>query len=309
MVTSVTDSTLISSTSAGLSHRVETAGEISSATTEDRRATPESTPDLMGLLRALRSRWRLAVLGGLLCTSLTAVTVYFLLPPSSYSTSALVFVAASRPKEVFDTRESNVAYATYQETQVTLAKSRKVIEAVLKNENVAELAAVRRHRDPIDWLGSQIKVDFPRGSEILKISLTGPYPPHELELLVNAVTDAYMGEIVEQESRERIARLGRLKSLFDELQAELRKKRKEYKDLAESMGASSKQNAAFKQQVLIEQLGQARQELLRLKSDLRNSQARVKILQARQEEERDSGEASSPLSAREQSRRTPKSSR
>ena len=239
------------------------------------------TPDLLGLLRALRRRWKLAVLGGLICSTLTAAAVFFFLPPSKYSTSALVFVAANRPKEIFDTRESTVAYATYQETQVTLAKSRRVMEAVLKQEAAAKLASVRKQDDPIAWLSDQIKVDFPRGSEILKISMTGAYPPRDLEILVNLVTDAYMGEIVEQEGLERVARLERLKSLFDNLQKDLRRKRQEYKQLAESMGASNKQNAAIKQQMLIEHLGQSRQELLRLKSDLRSAQARLKIIKSR----------------------------
>ena len=131
---------------------------------------------LTGLIRALRRRWKLAVLGGLICSSLAAAAVYFFLPPSNYTTSALVFVAASRPKEIFDTRESNIAYATYQETQVTLAKSRKVIESALKQDAVTKLASVRKQEDPIDWLSNQIKVDFPRGSEILRISVTGGLP-------------------------------------------------------------------------------------------------------------------------------------
>jgi hypothetical protein len=62
----------------------------------------------------------------------------------------LVFLAASRPKEIFETREINVAYATYQETQVTLAKSRKVIEAVLTQDSVAKLTSVRKQEDPVD---------------------------------------------------------------------------------------------------------------------------------------------------------------
>src|SRR5271157_2384850 len=119
------------------------SGELSNSKTVERPAALSDMPDLAGLVRALRRRWKLAVLGGLICSSLTAAAVYFFLPPSKYTTSALVFVAASRPKEIFDTRESSIAYATYQETQVTLAKSRKVIESALKQEGVAKLESVR----------------------------------------------------------------------------------------------------------------------------------------------------------------------
>ena len=275
-------------------------GELSSSKTVERPPALSDMPDLVGLIRALRRRWKLALLGGLICSSLTAVAVYFFLPPSKYTTSALVFVAASRPKEIFDTRESSIAYATYQETQVTLAKSRKVIESALKQEGVTKLASVRKEEDPIDWLGREIKVDFPRGSEILRISMTSSYPPKDIEMLVNAVTEAYMGEIVEEESRERIARLERLRGLFDSLQKDLRKKRSEYKEIAESMGASNKQNAAVKQQMLIEHVGQARQELLRLKADLRNAQARLKILKSREDDVQETSQANPSTDIEEQ---------
>ena len=136
-------------------------GELSSSKTVERPPALSDMPDLVGLIRALRRRWKLAVLGGLICSSLTAVAVYFFLPPSKYTTSALVFVAASRPKEIFDTRESSIAYATYQETQVTLAKSRKVMESALKQEGVTKLASVRKQEDPIDWLGIRSRWIFP----------------------------------------------------------------------------------------------------------------------------------------------------
>ncbi|MFO0891111.1 MAG: polysaccharide biosynthesis tyrosine autokinase [Isosphaeraceae bacterium] len=246
-------------------------------------------PDLAGLLHALRRRWKLAVVGGVCCSLLAAALVYFLFPPTKYTTSALVFVAASRPKEIFETRETSVVYATYQETQVTLAKSRKVIEAALRQGKVATLPSVLGQNDPINWLSNEIKVDFPRGSEILKISMAGAYPPTDIELLVNAVTDAYMNEIVDQEAGERKARLERLKTLFEDLQKGLSKKRQEYKNAAESVGASNQQNAAIRQQLLIQHLGQARQELLRLGSDLRHAQARLRILEARREGAPESG--------------------
>ena len=106
--------------------------DLSTSQTGERPAVLSDMPDLLGLIRALRRRWKLAVFGGLICSLLTAAAAYIFVPGSKYTTSALVFVAASRPKEIFETRESSVAYATYQETQITLAKSRKVLEAALK---------------------------------------------------------------------------------------------------------------------------------------------------------------------------------
>ncbi|MGO9599401.1 MAG: polysaccharide biosynthesis tyrosine autokinase [Isosphaeraceae bacterium] len=268
-------------------------GDLAAAQPAERPAATSTsdTPDLIGLLRALRRRWKLAVIGGIVLSSLVAAAVYFLLPPPKHTTSALIYVAAIRPKEIFDTRESSVAYQTYQETQVILAKSRVVIEAALKKQGVSNLPTVCKQVDPPSWLADQIKVDFPRGSEILKISMTGAYPAHDLEMLVNAVTDSYLEEIVEQEKRERLARLDRLRSLFHELQDDLKVKREKYKEIAESMGASTNQNAVLKQKMLVEHVGHARQELLRLSSEIREAQARVKILKAREGQEQETIEA------------------
>jgi capsular exopolysaccharide synthesis family protein len=266
-------------------------GDLAATQSGERPAGESETPDLFGLLRALRRRWMLAVFGGIFLSSLAAATVYFLLPPPKHTTSALIYVAATRPKEIFETRESSVAYQTYQETQVILAKSRVVIETALKKPGVSELPSVRTQTDPPAWLEEEIKVEIPHGSEILKISMTGAYPAHDLETLVNAVTDSYLEEIVEQEKRDRLARLDRLRSLFSDLQNDLRQKREKYKQLAESMGASNQQNAALKQKMLVEHLGHATQELLRLTSEIREAQARVKILRAREGQDQETAEA------------------
>ena len=66
------------------------------------------------------------------------------------------------------------------------------------------------------------------------------------------------------------------------------------------MGASNKQNAAVKQQMLIEHMGQARQELLRLKADLRNAQARLKILKSREDDVQETSQANASTDIEEQ---------
>jgi len=254
-------------------------------------------PDLPGLIRALRRRWKLAVFGGLICSSLAASTVYYFLQAVTYTTSALVFVSENRPKEIFDTRESIVAYATYQETQVTLVKSRKVLEAALKREGVANLASIRKQHDPISWLADRIKVDFPRGSEILRISVSGSQMPEDLEVLANAVTEAYLEQIVGQDNLERVARFERLKKLHESYQKEVRDKRRSYKELAEAMGTANKFSSALKQQLLVEHLGQSRQELQRVRGALREAEARLRISRARQANEGPSVEVAASVDA------------
>jgi capsular exopolysaccharide synthesis family protein len=240
-------------------------------------------PDLVGLLKALRRRWWLAVVGGLVCASPAAAVVYFGMSSPKYTTSALIHVAENRPREMFETRESGVGFRTYQETQAILIKSRTVLEAALSAPEVVGLPIVFEQPDPVVWLSEQIKVDFPRGSEILNISMLASYPPRDLATLLNSVVDAYLSQIVEKEQLERLERLERLKGLFATYQNSLKEKRQEFREKADSTGTSDKQAAAVQQQMMIEHLGLARQELLRLQGDIRRSKARLNVLASRVE--------------------------
>ena len=242
------------------------------------------TPDLIGLVKALRRRWLLAIVGGLAFSTLIGVAVFYLLPPKHYA-RALVHVAEKRPRDLFETRESEVGYRTYQETQLMLVKSRKVLEAAIAHPGVAELRIIQDQGDPIAWLADHIKAEFPRGSEILSISLMGNYPPLDLPTIVNAVTDSYLNQIVEKERLERLARLSRLKELFADYQNDLSEKRRKIKEMAGSIGTNDKQTSAVRQQMMVEHLGLARQELLRLQSDIRKSRARLTVLTTKQDVE------------------------
>jgi succinoglycan biosynthesis transport protein ExoP len=242
---------------------------------------PSDVPDVVGLLKALRRRWRLALLGGLVCSSLSSAAVYFYAPSPKYTTGALVHVAERRPREIFETRESDIGFRTYQETQVILVRSRKVLAAALEPLEIASLSTVRKKADPFEWLSEQVRVDFPRGSEILSISMTASCPPSELAMLVNSVADAYLAQIVEQERLDRVARFERLKGLFADYQKDLVEKRLKFKEMAGSIGTSDKGASAVRQQMMVEHLGLARQELMRLQSDVRRSQARLNVLASR----------------------------
>jgi capsular exopolysaccharide synthesis family protein len=255
------------------------SGPITARTTS-RPPALSATPDPIGLLRALRRRWPVAAAAGLTCAALVGVVAYFVVPVPKYTARALLFVSARRPKEIFETRESVVEYKTFQKTQTTLITSRTVLGAALKRPEVVGLPSVRAQEDPTDWLGDQIKVDFPNGSEILTIAMSGD-GPRDLAVLANAVTDAYLGEIVDQERKERLARYERLKTLFQKYQGDLRRKRDRFREMAEAVGSNDKASVALKQQMAAQQLTHARQELLELQGELRKAQIKLRVISAR----------------------------
>ncbi|QDV39693.1 polysaccharide biosynthesis tyrosine autokinase [Tautonia plasticadhaerens] len=228
------------------------------------------------LLRALRLRWKLAVSGAILLGAAAGAVAFVAMPPAEYSSRSLVHVAEKRPRDLFETRESGVSYAIYQHTQTTLIRSNKVLEAALKKSGIGSLEMVRSRTDPVAWLRERLRTEF-GNSEILTISMSGGNP-EAVATVVNAVTEAYLEQIVRQEEQERVERLERLEQLFEKYQEELRAKREDYREQAQSAGASDQKGSALRQQMVAEHLGQSRRELVQLQSEIRKARAEVTVL-------------------------------
>jgi len=233
-------------------------------------APPLPGADASSMLRALKRRWAFALLAGVLGAALASALTWSLYPASKYTARSLIRVATAPPKIVFETHDPGTNYFTYQKTQITLVKSRLVLNAAIRDPSVASLESIRRQADPVEWLEKTLMVDFPGGSEILQVSLSGDLPD-DLAKLVNAVTNSYMTNIVNREATERIERHAGLKKIYERYQSGLEERRRALKSLAESLGSSDKQTLAFKQQLSMDHLAQTRTELLQVQSELRKS--------------------------------------
>ncbi|KAJ3049029.1 hypothetical protein HK102_012567, partial [Quaeritorhiza haematococci] len=109
----------------------------------------------------------------------------------------------------------------------------------------------------------------------MAIALAGN-APKDLALVVNAVKDAYMEEVVEIQQRRRIERndvLNTHNKLYGDL---LKNRRAALKKLAESVGSDDRQTLAFKQQIAMEHTAVVRKELLEIESRRRKLEARLK---------------------------------
>src|SRR5262249_20730421 len=87
---------------------------------------------------------------------------------------------------------------SFQRMQAARAKSRLVLTAALKQPKVADLATIRNQVEPIEWLEKEVKADYSAGPDSLTIFMNGDNP-EELKILVNAITDAYLNEVVYKE--------------------------------------------------------------------------------------------------------------
>jgi succinoglycan biosynthesis transport protein ExoP len=237
-----------------------------------------TNPDPIALLKALRRRWPLALAAGLLCAVVTTALAYLVIPPAKYTARALLHVSSVRPRIMLPDHELVPEYGAYQRTQLTFVKSRLVLNAALKREDVAKLPVITRQVDPIEWLEKELQVDFANGSEILRISMSGQEAAVPMAL-VNAVTQAYLDEVVDDEGKRRRDRYDLLKQTWRNYQESLREKRKELRRLTEQAGSDDKKTVANIQQLELERLGRVESELARVQSELRNLRVEARVLE------------------------------
>jgi polysaccharide biosynthesis transport protein len=194
-----------------------------------------SGPDAGALLRALRRRWlAAALLGGTLAT-VAGLTAWFLLSPK-YTAFATLKVAYIEPEILKGPGITTRAdFATYMRTQAAQIKSRKVIWAALKRDEVKRLNLEARQKDPVAFVEDEMKVDFADNSELLTIYMNSIDPQVSL-VLAKAIQDAYMDEIVYADNQARVNRVAELEKVYANAVNTLKTKKKALDKLAESLG-------------------------------------------------------------------------
>ena len=221
-----------------------------------------ANPDASGLLKALRRRLGLALSIGLLSAGIAGCAAYLLMPRAKYTAVATLHVSTNPKRIIFDPQERATDYRTYQKTQTALLKNRKVISHALAKPEVAGLLTIREQGDAEEWLEQNLKVEFPGGSEVLQVTLSGDRA-EDLSKIVNAVVKSYMSVVVEEEYRERVARLDALRRLREKYETDLKLKRKSLRETASTVGMSDQKALALSQQYKAEHLGLAQRELMR----------------------------------------------
>src|SRR5262249_27417980 len=156
-----------------------------------------------------------------------------------YVVFAQLRIASSAPRLVFrDASEGDGrSDGVYQRTAAAMIKSRFVLNGALKSEDVKRLNVVLQQSDPISWLDEELKVEFKDNSELASVSMTGE-DPAELIVLVNAVTGAYLKEVLNEETKQRSQKLAELDDIYTKAKEKLRVKRETLRKRAEELGTS-----------------------------------------------------------------------
>ena len=244
-----------------------------------RRLPPamDAVPDVASFIRALRHHWPLALMLGTLCASISGVIAWKIVPRPKYTALALLEVKSQKPILLLETVQERTDFKIFQATQLAMVKSRLVLTSALSRPGVAVLATIKAQADPREWLEELLDAEFPSGSELMQLSLSGERPD-DLAMIVNAVTDSYLDEIVAKDHNERLAISAQLKQLLNQYNEKLTSQRSTLKKLAETVGTDDKQTLAIKQQLAAQQLAQEKAELLRVQTELKRATSELRVL-------------------------------
>lgn len=172
-------------------------------------------------------------------------------------------------------------FANYVNVQMALLKSRLVIQQALRAPSVAKLPVVKQQKDPVAWLEKRLDVDNLVATEIVRVAVHGD-TPEEQALLVNAVVDAYLQEVIHKDQRVREDRMKRLRQHAAEYEARLRDKRQALRRVQKQLGVED--NVSPNEQFALKQLGAIEKELLETQAQIRKAKIDAALLKAAADE-------------------------
>lgn len=143
-----------------------------------------------------RLRFKLSTL--LLAVALVSLTcgyLYWRKTRHGVEAESLVHVSA-RSVSLFDEGDRRIdpqEFEIFRNEQVHLAKSKWLIQAVLRDPKIASLPLLTGRGDPVAWLFGQLQVDFRKGDEILSVRLRAARKHSgDASQIVDAVVVAYI---------------------------------------------------------------------------------------------------------------------
>jgi succinoglycan biosynthesis transport protein ExoP len=219
--------------------------------------------DVKRVWHAVRRRWPVALVTGL-GVALAAAPLTWLFLPEGYEAVAWLRVR-SNPGTFSGAGERD--YDQYRKTQLQLIKSPFVLNAALRRPGMASLVVLKDEKDPVAWLTRSVQVAAPAESEVVQIRLRGSNA-REVTQIVNAVTQAYLNDVVNKEKTERLARRDMLERKYKENMADVRNRLETFNNLARSLGTRDSAEVSTQRSLLLDHLGTLRAQLTQLQRDL-----------------------------------------
>jgi capsular exopolysaccharide synthesis family protein len=235
--------------------------------------------DYRGLLRAFCRRWLVALSLGVVLGGAGFAAVYCFLPPQRATASSQLFFPQVTQRMAFDLGERTADLERAMQTQMTLAKSRRVLTEALADSEVAKLAILQEEDDPLEWLEQNVKVASVGSSEIMEISLASARHSEDLVPLVAKVTMVFCGLVDENLRKDRRYSRDQLKVIANSYEKTIRDTRRILREAQQQVGSTG-DNKSLAQLQQLRQLEcvEAQQELTHLRSQLRTLRLQIEAI-------------------------------
>ena len=228
---------------------------------------------------AFRRRWLPATALALTLASLAGILTWIFLPRGF---EAVAWLRVRDKSGMFGAGagRDNAEYEAYRKTQVQLIKSPFVLTSALRRPGISGLATLSDETDPVGYLMRHVQVSAPMESEVVQVRMRGENAK-EVTQIVNAVTQAYITDVVNKEKSERLQRRDTLERKYKENMAEVRASLDTYNNLAKSLGTADSAEVATQRSLLLDHLGTLRAQMNQSQRDLTLLDAELAILDAK----------------------------
>jgi hypothetical protein len=214
----------------------------------------------------------LLTLTGLALLAAGAAT-WFLWPVPKPTARVQLYIPSAQPSIMFPGDNRNMGGDMFLRNQADIIKDRLFLSAALNVEGVAALPVVAAQVDQLQWLENEIKVEFP-GSEFLQISMSGDRPK-ELLVVVEAVRQVYLKEVIEKDRTDRQGLLKQLEDIQMRYEQRSKKNRELVRQLSKDTGAIDPKGLAFLQNIYLEEFKGVMNDLVKVKSQLRELRGEI----------------------------------
>jgi succinoglycan biosynthesis transport protein ExoP len=228
--------------------------------------------DASSFANCLRRRWFLALSMGTIVALTTAGLLWFAFPETSQAI-ALFEVSSEQQTMLGDSRTmGNRDFDILQRTQLAYLKSFFVLQAALRSPGIEALGVMAGEPNKTQWLMEELVPAFQGNSEILSISLVGETKYEaDLRKLVDAVSDAYLKEVVFEEEQRRLVVRDALQRSFTNLSEDIRNKLDSHNALAKELGYVDPRRRDTDTEMLMRELTDA----AKAKADIEGKMAEV----------------------------------
>jgi capsular exopolysaccharide synthesis family protein len=228
---------------------------------------------------AFRRRWIPATVVALTLATLAGLLTFLFLPRGF---EAVAWLRVRDKSGMFGAGvgRDSAEYEAYRKTQVQLIKSPLVLMAALRRSGVNSLQTLKGEQDKVGWLMRNVQVSAPMESEVLQVRLRGE-DPREITTIVNAVTNAYLNDVVNKEKAERLARRDTLEKKYKENMADIRSRLDTYHNLAKTLGTADSAEVATQRALLLDHLGTLRAQQTQLQRDIAMVDAELAVMDAK----------------------------